>query len=86
MAENAKTDGGGIDREECRPAQMRLGQEHVKHGGGGGDIKGGDEELARGGAAVGKAQSPFAEPDRLAVAADIGGGNENGNDGERSAP
>ncbi|MNV36121.1 hypothetical protein D3C71_1275860 [compost metagenome] len=83
MAEDAEADRGGVDCEECRPAEMRVGQEDIKHGGGGGDIEGGDEELARRCPAVREAQPPFAEPDRVPVTPDIGRHHENRDDGER---
>ena len=86
VAENAKPHGRGIDREEGRPAEMRFRQEHVKNGSRSGDVECRHQELTRRRTAVWKAQPPFAEAYRPAIAPDIGRGHENGDDGERRAP
>lgn len=54
VAEHANADCGRIDCQKTRPADARMRQKHVKGSGCGGDIKGGDQKLARGGAAVGQ--------------------------------
>ena len=86
MAEHAEADGGGVDGEKCRPAEMCVGQQDIKHGGGGGDIESGDQELARRCPAVRETKPPCAEPDGAPVAPDIGGRHENCDYGKRCTP
>ncbi len=56
VAENAGTDSCGIDRQERRPADIRLRQKHVKNRRRGSDIERRDQELLRRGFRIGKPQ------------------------------
>ena len=69
VAENAEADGDRINGKEARPADRRVRQQHVEHGGRGGDVERGHQELPRPCTRIRQANGDRADPHLAAVAA-----------------
>ncbi len=84
MAQDAEADSSRIDRQEGRPADFRLRQEHVENGGRGGDIERSDQELLRGRAGIRQTDAQAADRNRPAVSSEDHDSGEHDNDHNRA--